>query len=87
MTFGPLTQHILASEMDDFERDQLLNAASPGRQGSQYFTFNVYNVCLDFDSGQASIEDELDAAAAETVPLDEFLAALRGKPHSPGTGP
>jgi hypothetical protein len=41
-------------------------------------TFNVFNLTLDFASGTAKLENELDTSAAGevTVPLDDFLALV-----------
>ena len=44
--------------------------------GSRYFTFNVFNVRLNFDEDVATIEDELDVASAESLSLDELRRRL-----------
>jgi len=49
------------------------------------FTFNRFNVVLDFLAGNARIEDELDPSAQGScrIPLSEFSAVL--EMHEPGS--
>lgn len=76
MAFGPFTRFVLAQAADDQDRRVLLEAAARRTSGVDYRTFNVYNVRLDFDRGEATVEDVLDASVVEVSPLGEFLAAV-----------
>jgi len=76
MTLGPLTVRFLDTEVTNYERDLLIRTASERTTGSEYFTFNVFNVRLDVDNQQVTVEDALDANVEETSPLSDFLSAL-----------
>jgi len=69
-------RHILEQEMTAYERGEILQAVRQRPSGRHYLTFNVFNVLMDFDSSTATVEDELDADVAESLPLDEFLSAI-----------
>lgn len=71
-----LSDEFFAEECDDHVRAVLLNERSRRESGSRYFTFNRFNVKLDFDSATAIIEDELDPASNEAMGLPEFFARL-----------
>lgn len=76
MSLGSLTLRFLAEEATQYERDRLLRVANERTAGVEYFTFNVFNVRLDFDAEQVTVEDELDPESEETSPISDFLAAL-----------
>ncbi|NOY55275.1 MAG: hypothetical protein GXP34_04730 [Actinobacteria bacterium] len=57
-------------------RDLLLEAM--GRSsGTEYFTFNVFNVLIDADRGVVTVEDELDPAASCTTSRGSFVSRLQ----------
>jgi hypothetical protein len=65
-------------EVDEHMRRVLVEELRSRTTGSRYFTFNIFNVQMDFDDGMATIEDELDAANPASLPLDEFHRRLTG---------
>lgn len=80
MTIGELTRRILDNEIRAFERSAILEVVEQRTSGREYLTFNVFNLFLDFDAKSVRIEDELNDQSFETLPLDEFLNAVREKP-------
>jgi hypothetical protein len=62
----------LTDHVTDVVRRELETRTS----GSRYFTFNAFNLRLDFDANTATIEDELEPASEETVPLDVLRTRL-----------
>jgi hypothetical protein len=80
MSFGELTRRFLRDEANGYVRERLLAVVDHRASGVEHLTFNVFNVNMDFDSGTVTIEDELDADVEESVPMREFLAALRPGP-------
>lgn len=83
MINNQLVREFLKYEVDDYVRAQLLSAAAALRTGSQYFTYNTFNVRLDADSASATIEDELDVSREVTLGLEEFLALVAERHESP----
>jgi hypothetical protein len=71
-----LLDQFLAHELNDYVRSTLLDAAVVPIAGSKYFTFNAFNVLLDFERAIAVVENELDPTASETVDLSEFTRRL-----------
>jgi hypothetical protein len=76
VTIGPLTARFLDAEVTEYERSILIRAAGERSARNQYFAFNVFNVRLDFENEQATVEDELDAGVEESLPLSELISAL-----------
>lgn len=77
-----LLEQFLTHEADEAVRDLLLTAEPPARGGSRYFTFNTFNVLMDFEAARVTIEDVLDAASEQAVPMDKFLDRLRVRGHA-----
>ena len=71
-----LADRFFAEEANDYVRGVLDRELSSRTSGSHYFTFNVFNVRLNFDHGLATIEDELDAGSSESLSLDELRRRL-----------
>lgn len=42
------------------------------------FEFNLFDVLIDFRQAVVTLQDVLDEAAPETIPLPDFEARLRG---------
>lgn len=78
MSIGYLTLRFLREEADGYVRRRLLEAANRRTSGSEYFTFNAFNVNMNFDEKIVTVEDEFDADSEETIAIEEFLAALAG---------
>jgi hypothetical protein len=72
-----LVEEFFAEECNEYVRGVLLDEASRRTSGSRYFTFNRFNVRLNFDSASAVIDDELNPPLEEAISLPEFLARLR----------
>ncbi len=77
MSIGELAQEFLDAEGTAYVRGLLLDAAASAQGGERYFTFDAFNVRLDFDAQTATVEDELEPDAVEEQPLADFLAAVR----------
>jgi hypothetical protein len=73
---GDLLDQFLEHEADDTARSTLLSAVREPVLGRKYFTFNAFNVLLDFERSLAVVEDELDPTASEAVDLVEFTRRL-----------
>jgi hypothetical protein len=71
-----LLDQFLSDEVDGYVRSTLLDAVATPIAGTKYFTFNVFNVLLDFEQSTVVVEDELDPKASETVELVEFVRRL-----------
>ena len=53
--------------------------AKKGTDGIQDFTFNRFNVRLDFANGEAVLDDDLNPDYGEhRLPLDNFAALIAG---------
>lgn len=76
MSLGHLTLRFLHEEADSYVRRRLLDTASRRTSGSEFFTFNAFNVNMDFDNRTVTVEDEFDADSEETTAMEDFLAAL-----------
>jgi hypothetical protein len=73
-----LIDRFLAFEVTEHVRDVLLDAIDAEKpDGTRYFTFNAFNVLLDFDRGSATIEDEFDVVAMCRIRIAEFATRLR----------
>lgn len=70
---GFLDQFLTLHLRGTHERATILSVRDQGHSGIQELTFNASNVLLDFDNGTATVDDELDPAISETVPLDHFF--------------
>jgi hypothetical protein len=77
-----LVARFFAEDADEQTKRVLDDELRSRTSGSRYFTFNVFNVRLDFDEQVATIEDELDAQSAESLPLDDFRKAVESVVHS-----
>jgi hypothetical protein len=71
-----LADRFFAEEADEYVQGVLDRELESRVSGSRYFTFNVFNVRLDFDEGVATIEDELDPASSESLSLEELRTRL-----------
>lgn len=66
-----------ADEATPRVRELLLTAINSSPSGVRpYFTFNAFNLLLDFDLNEATIEDEFDSDVAYVMSIDEFKARL-----------
>lgn len=72
-----VVEQFFAEEADDHIKDVLRGELRSRLSGSRYFTFNVFNVRLDFDADTATVEDELNSAREEPVSLAEVSGAAR----------
>jgi hypothetical protein len=73
-----LIERFFADEANEHVVRTLLAAISAASGvGSKYFTFNVFNVLLDFELGAATVEDEFDPVAMCRVGLGGFADRLR----------
>lgn len=77
MSLGELTLRFLRDEADRYVREQLLAVVDRRASGVEYFTFNVFNVKMDFDDSTVTVEDDLDADCEESSPMKDFLSALK----------
>jgi hypothetical protein len=75
---GALIDRFLAEDCTDSVRALLLHEIDARSSGRRYLTFNVFNVLLDFDTGIATIEDELDVESSWSIPPAAFGRRLRG---------
>jgi len=71
-----LVEQFLANEATPYVVDTLLAAISDPRNGPRYFTFNAFNVSIDFDGDLATIEDEFDPDVASILPLADLRSLL-----------
>lgn len=73
-----LIDRFFAEEATEHVRSLLLGAIEAGQaEGTRYFTFNAFNVLVDYDKGSVTVEDEFDVVAMCRVGIDEFTARLR----------
>jgi len=72
-----LADRFFAEEANEYVRGVLGAALRARSSGFREFTFNVFNVRLDFDQSVALIEDDLDPKSEELLSLDEFRRRLR----------
>jgi hypothetical protein len=82
MNAGSLMSRFLDEEADDSARSVIAAVFASRTSGVEYLAFNVFNVRLDFDSGIATVEDELDPLAEESLPLSAFCSELFDIPTS-----
>ena len=73
---APLVLRFLAEEGNEYVRSLLLEELAQPSGGAKYLTFNVFNVNLDFEAQLATVEDELDPDAVETLSLSDFRGLL-----------
>lgn len=78
-------EQFLTLHLGPHEQETILSVRDQQHSGLQELTFNASNVLLDFDNGTATVDDELDPAVSETVPLDHFFELVQaarpaGKP-------
>jgi len=73
-----LVDRFFAEEADDHVKSMLGRELRSRQSGSRYFTFNVFNVRLDFNKRVATVEDELDPPSSESLSLDDFQKRLNG---------
>jgi len=66
----------LAYELNDVIRSELVRAIEQTRSGRLYFTYNTFNVSLNFDTSVVTVEDELDVSRQSTLSLDQFTTLL-----------
>jgi hypothetical protein len=64
-------------EINQHTASILISALAEPASGTKYFTFNAFNVLLDFDRQVATIEDELDPEAEESIPLGLLADRLK----------
>ncbi|SDJ96171.1 hypothetical protein SAMN05428985_10227 [Nocardioides sp. YR527] len=77
MTDLKVLEEFLSHEADAFVRRQLAEAIAELGESERYFTYDVYNVRLDGEAGQATIEDELDPSREFTLDIIQFAEKLR----------
>ena len=70
-----VVERFFADECNEYVRERLLGAIERRDQAS--FTFNVFNVHLNFPTDEAVIEDELDPTIEATISIPAFEARLR----------
>jgi hypothetical protein len=69
---------LFAVEVTEHLRSLLLEAIGSGQpEGTRYFTFNAFNVLLDYDRGLATVEDDLNAGTICRIEMVEFAQRLR----------
>ena len=66
----------------------ILDEADGKDRGATRWEFNIIALTLDFDAGQAVVEDILEAGETESVDLQGFIERARafGDPVSAGDG-
>jgi hypothetical protein len=74
---GEVLDRFIRNDFDAYVRERLLAESASRSTGEVYLTFNIFNVRLDFDAASATVEDEFDPEAQETVPLAELLRRAR----------
>jgi hypothetical protein len=80
-----LMDRFFEHEATEHVRNLLLGAIDAGQaEGTRYFTFNAFNVLLDYDQGSATIEDEFDVLAMCRVGLADFAQRLRASAGGSG---
>jgi len=69
-------------------RRMILDEAAGKNRGATRWEFNIFALTLDFDAGQAIVEDILPAGETETADLQVFLERARAfrDPASAGDG-
>lgn len=70
-----LLDRFFSEECTRYVRDLLLEALER-TSGTEYFTFNVFNVLIDADRGVVTVEDELDPSASCTTSRESFKSRL-----------
>jgi hypothetical protein len=73
---GDLLDQFLTHEVKGPVRSTLIDAVGTPMAGTKYFTFNAFNVLLDFEQSIAVVEDELDPTVSEAVDMAEFTRRL-----------
>ena len=76
MTRDVITE-FLEHDADTPTRELLLETLRDLKVGRKYLVFNAFNVLLDLESGQATVEDALEADRQESMPLTAFAQELR----------
>lgn len=71
-----LIERFFDEEASPHARARIREEATNRTSGVAYFAFNVLNLRLDFDQGLATVEDELDPEAEESMALLEFMTQL-----------
>jgi len=73
-----LVDRFMAEEATEHVRSVLISAIeSAPPAGTRYFTFNAFNVLLDFDQGSVTVEDEFDVVAMCRISLVDFVGRLQ----------
>lgn len=72
-----LLEEFLSDGEGLFMAQRVLDAVGTNPAGTEYLTFNAWNVRLDMEAQTATIEDELDADRELVVPLPELVDRLR----------
>ncbi len=75
----PLLEQFLSEECTPYVRKLICAAAAEiSKPIRREFEFNRFNLVLDFQTGRAAIDDELDVSPAGSVeiPLDALLTAI-----------
>jgi hypothetical protein len=77
-----LLDRFFAEEADDYVLTLLKAELENRTSGSRRFTFNLFDVTMDFDNRTATIDDVLEADSSFSMALDDFEAAisLKGGP-------
>ncbi len=78
MTSQSLVDRFFEQDCTAYVRGLLQAAVSKPTGGSEYFTFDIYNVLVDRDNGSVTLEDELEANVSETVSIQDFSSRLYG---------
>jgi hypothetical protein len=66
----------MTEEYDGHTGAMLLDEITARASGRRHFTFNVFDLLLDFDAQAATITDVLEADSSEVIPLQELRARL-----------
>ncbi|MEV5003730.1 hypothetical protein [Nocardioides sp. LML1-1-1.1] len=69
-------EELLAHELDESMRSELLEAMHRLQAGVREFTSNTFNIRLDMDASTATIDDELDVDRQSVVSLRELRSLL-----------
>jgi hypothetical protein len=71
-----LLDRFLTEEANEYVRELLMREFQTRTSGSRRFTFDVFNVRMDFDASTATIEDVLEADSSYSMPLRDFEARV-----------
>lgn len=75
-----------AEESTPSVRRMILDEAAGKRDGATRWDFNVFGLVLDFDMGEAVVEDLLEQDRRATQDLESFLAAAAAFGDDPSEG-